>query len=866
MRRLIAYFALAAAVILGIAFNLSSVVTTSHVNWEFANGKQFVYRISDKEDETSPLPAGTVDDIAQTMISRLETANVSKYDVETEGENQIRVTLAENTATAYTRIKQYLGFDGEFSICTTKDTCMVGDEIFKDSKAYVEYKAQYPVVVFPLSEPTKFTEQIIAEAQTIQGDTETPAGQFDNGTESTTTEDAQILLWANKTESDTYEASLEDSDIAAKIILKFDYTKIWYNADHTAIASAISPAAYGTADSNNVYPVSAVEQANAAANHYVNLFNASPLAYNVDFLFETPANASIESLLSFGLHASIAWSSTVIATLIGLVILFAGILVFYRLSGVAAIVTTSASLFLTLWVYNLVGMNITGATLIGAVAVIAITMASAVIYFSKLKNELYKGRSLKKANSEASKKSFWVTLDLSIVTFLFGLGAYFLGGPLVQAFSVFAIFGALANATVVLFGLKGMMWLLTNTTALQGKLASFGVDAAKVPNALSEEKQIYFGRFAEKDFTKKAPRVALISGAVAAAGLAMMLIFGLTSGSVFASQKQDLGTRIYFQTLTDRSDIASTAYVEDNILAHITVDGTALAYEDVTLAEMVKKVDEVTVEYRFYVVNIADTMDLEATNVHYVNGADNFDGTLLSVLEDVVTQIDNDSTVSSVSVHNVASVTSQPDASKVALGVALGLVMAAFYIVLRYRISRGIASLLISAGASFLTLAFFAITRIPTTAPITLSVLLVGLYALVISLIVFNKEKELFQDAKETDKKAIVTYGVKAVALTGTPLLVLTFLVGYIGINFFGFGPSAYALTFAGIALGVALSALFVTSLLIPFANVLEKLFSRFHFAPRTPRTARGKARQEKQASKNKSAEPQEAIFIGIND
>ena len=63
MRRLIAYFTLAAAVLLGIAFNLSSVVTSSNVNWEFSNGKQFVYRISDKEDETSPLASGTVDDI-----------------------------------------------------------------------------------------------------------------------------------------------------------------------------------------------------------------------------------------------------------------------------------------------------------------------------------------------------------------------------------------------------------------------------------------------------------------------------------------------------------------------------------------------------------------------------------------------------------------------------------------------------------------------------------------------------------------------------------------------------------------------------------------------------------------------------------
>jgi len=872
MRRLIAYITLSVAVLLGIAINAGTVVTRSNANLEFSDGKQFVYRISDPENETGDLPTGTVDDIASTMIDRLETANVNKYSVETEGENQIRVTLAESSTTAYDRIKEYLGYNGIFSICTTKDTCAVGDEMFKDSTARVEYNGQYPVVVIPLSDTTRFVDQIVSEAQTIQGDTTTATGNYDNTTTSSTSVDAMILLWANKSESDTYEASLTDTKIADKILLKFDYTKIWFSDAKTEICSAVSPAQFGTADSNNKYPVGAVTQANDLAAHYVRLFNASALSFNVDFLFEVAVTAEVESLISLNRHATIAFSRTMLAILIGLLIVFAGVIVFYRLSGIAAIATTSLSLFVALIFYNLVGMEITGAAIIGILAVVALGIASAFLYFSKLKNEVYKGRGLKKANNEASKRSLWPTIDLSVVSFLFSLIAYFLGGPMVQCFSIMVIFGSLANLLFVLLGLKGLMWLLTNTVELQDKLSLFGIDKTKVPNTLNEEKQNYYGRFSEIDLTKKASKVGLGASIVTVAGVALMLILGLSGKSVFASTPATVDNgRIYFEVLADRSGIDSTAYVEDNILANLTVDGAPLAYTTVSLSTMTKTVEEVAVDYRFYVVELEAKLTGEEPAT-FTNTTEiiltSTTGTLTDILNDVVFAIDADTDVSTVSVKPVTSLVSQPNIAKVALAVSIGLIAASFYLFLRYRLSRGLAALAVAALASFITLAFFVLTRIPVTAPISLSVLLVGLYALILSVIIFNKEHEMIKDEKDKVKaKEIVnSLGVKAVALTATPVFSLTFLVAYFGINFFGFGPSAYATMFAAVTLGIVLAALFATSLLMPMSVALAKIIGKISLKIKLPKSPRGKARFEKKAAKAKSGEPQEAVFIGIND
>ena len=56
------------------------------------------------------------------------------------------------------------------------------------------------------------------------------------------------------------------------------------------------------------------------------------------------------------------------------------------------------------------------------------------------------------------------------------------------------------------------MWLDANASSAQGKYNLFGVDQTKVPNLSNEEKQSYFGPYAEKDFTKKSKLATIISG------------------------------------------------------------------------------------------------------------------------------------------------------------------------------------------------------------------------------------------------------------------------------------------------------------------------------------------------------------------
>ena len=104
---------------------------------------------------------------------------------------------------------------------------------------------------------------------------------------------------------------------------------------------------------------------------------------------------------------------------------------------------------------------------------------------------------------------------------------------------------------------------------------------------------------------------------------------------------------------------------------------------------------------------------------------------------------------------------------------------------------------------------------------------------------------------------------VKATALAAGPLFVFGIIMSYFAINYFGFGPASYAALFGGMLLGIALAVLLVVTLLGPIALFLEGLIAKIAARIRLPRL---RVNKKKAPVKSTSSEPEETIFIGIND
>ena len=126
-----------------------------------------------------------------------------------------------------------------------------------------------------------------------------------------------------------------------------------------------------------------------------------------------------------------------------------------------------------------------------------------------------------------------------------------------------------------------------------------------------------------------------------------------------------------------------------------------------------------------------------------------------------------------------------------------------------------------------------------------------------------NKERELVIDDRSKDtsaenRKAIM---VKATALASAPIVALFAIALYLGVNFFGFMYAPVSWIFLAIFLGAIVATGIVLVAFGPIAQVFYKLFSGVQIIK--PRAKKKKARPVRV---NKSAEPEEAIFIGIND
>ena len=126
-----------------------------------------------------------------------------------------------------------------------------------------------------------------------------------------------------------------------------------------------------------------------------------------------------------------------------------------------------------------------------------------------------------------------------------------------------------------------------------------------------------------------------------------------------------------------------------------------------------------------------------------------------------------------------------------------------------------------------------------------------------------NKEKELIHEDKSRDnsleaKDAIMT---KANSIAFTSIIVALVLALYLVINFYGFGPISTAVIYTAAAIGILISSVIVTTLFGPIAQTFYKWFrkSNINIKPR-------KTKKTNKVVRKKSAEPEEAIFIGIND
>ena len=871
MRRLIAYITLAVSTLIAIGVGINPIMSQGVNNLDFRDGRQFVYQLFDRVDNQIAIEEeNAAKNVAQTMDERLKTWGVSNYRVEVEGNDIIRVSLTAKNDTEYDYLQKYLGFSGQdFSIATKDESVrLTHDEVFVDSEARIVYEGYAPYVIIPLSDPSAFKALVSAadkaageETTDIQPRIDGPKAKAEGEEPS---KEPNIFLWANWEEGEDYEKSQTDQKVANKVVAQFLSTNIFY--EDSKVAESEIKYLSGFADSEGNYDTSKIRQANNLANYVKNLFNATAYDYEVTNIFTSPINAGVESILTYGMSVGLSISKTLIATVVVAAVVALVLAFFFRLGSIAVITSTAISFFATLAIFVAFSAEFNVAGLIALVFVGAASLMAGILQLTKFKEEVYRGRNFKKANTEAAKAMTVPSIDIAVIMVAIGVLSYIIGGSLVASFGTMLVIGAVVALVVNLVVLRLMMWLVSNTTGLQGVYKAFNIEDKNVPNLLKEEKQTYFGPYQNRNFTKRAKPVAIGVGAFSVITIAMMIIFGVVNGSIYNVNAAYAETsRAYITIVSDAPVVDGISYVENDILANVYVDGKLVSYGEIEheTREDYYAETTITTTYNYYIVNFSKLYTGEETAYYLDGDIQTLTGTLEEVLDNYVDTIEGGE--GQVRVKVSENIVTQPSTTFIALGALAGVGLAVFYLAFRFRVSRALAALSVSAVASLATLGFFVVTRIATTPVVALVIPAVALFTLLASLYFLIREKDLLKEDRYKVKTVEVRKEImiKAASLAAGPLFVFGIIMSYFAINYFGFGPASFAALFGGMLLGIALSVLLVTVVFGPvalfFENVISKIIARISI----PRVRTSK---KKKPTKSTSGEPEETIFIGIND
>ncbi len=904
MRRKLAYIFLTSALILGGAASMPSAIVGLDTDVSFGAGRELYFKISEKDSTLNGVdPSSYIDSddyaavtsVKEEFESRLEGWDINAT-VTTEGYSTVKVTLRTQAASEadYSYLQRYLPFSGgditvgagytvELEDDPSTDPVYLDNAMFEGQTATIEYvNGNIPVVAIPVNEPGEDG----AMATLVDFCTENHILPSSDSSSSTEGQDCYLVFWTNFQEGDNFKQAYDTSDegydpnMASRLLFGEVPENAWFDeSDDDNDYTRIQLLPNSEAIQDGTFNQNLAGSAYKAARYYCSLFNAGSYDYDVTFAYMVDVPAQVEGLIDAGdFHLTPAWGNTLIATLVAFAVGCIILACFYRLSSLLAIANVLVTSLLSILLFGYFAAQFGIGALAGLLLGILFTLFGNLYYLAKVREALYAGRSPKKAHAEALKKALWPTLDSGIVSIMMGLCLYgFIPGIIGKAGLMLVITGAVGMVvSLVLTRLEGYM-LAADTSTEKHLPATYGVDGSKLPSNVEEMKEPYGGAFAKVDF-QKLYKGATIAGGVllAASALALAIASGVTQepynyGGAYADStsisleyrvEQSANAPGFFDTRDD---------VERDFLALIKVGENPLAYGEIVDSDPAQVYDS-TLD-RTYTVYHYDIPLLDS----YGDGSTPIEGTTFTVngaaYEDLVSAVEalvSDSPEGlTASVNLVTSEEATPSLATFMLGYGVGYLLVLAYSLIRFRPGRGTAITLVSFLAGLLPIAFVSAVRLSVTPIVSLAPLLSSLLVYLTGTYLLNRASEIAHESRERDKSTLAFRAEclsKANALESAEMTSFAFLAAFSLIAFFGFGPAPYASLFLIAIIAYLIGLFFVYFALAPVARGSSRLFALALRSVKKALPEKKKDDKLDEHGKKKGSEPEEALFIGIND
>ena len=520
--------------IIGVGFAFIPLFKNLKFGLDLQGGFEILYKV--ESIDGSKMNKDKLMATYKTLSKRIDSLGVSEPEIILEGTDKIRVKLAGVTNPEQARSQ--LSTVATLSFRDTDNNLLMTSDVLKAGGAKVSQDdAGRPAVLLSVNDKDKFYE-VTSEVSKKESN--------------------MIVIWLDYNEmTDSYKKE--------------------GNLCGTSESNCLSAATVSQGFASDV-----IIQGNFTieeVTNFVDLINSGSLPSKLTELSSQTVGAS------FG---DDTLQKTLMAGIIGITLIGIFLITVYHFTGIISTISIILYTFLVFLVFWVVGGVLTLPGVAALVLGIGMAIDSNVITFARIKDELYKGKSLPVAYREGSKSSFSAILDSNLTTLIVAIIMFIFGESAIKGFATMTIITVVVTMFTMVFITRCLMKLFVKTEFFNNKTNLFiGVKAKDIPDVSKNEK-VKKAPFAKINFIKNQRFFSAVSIIIIIIGVVSIGFCGLNLGIDFKSGTDiTIATEEKLNKKTLKNDLKELGLKSSNI--EIAKDETVIRIDDALSGEEVKE-------------------------------------------------------------------------------------------------------------------------------------------------------------------------------------------------------------------------------------------------------------------------------------
>lgn len=219
-----------------------------------------------------------------------------------------------------------------------------------------------------------------------------------------------------------------------------------------------------------------------------------------------------------------AFKKAVIAGIIAFSIISIFLVVNYGLLGALSTISIALFTFITLTLFTVMRGEYSPESIAALIIGMGMSVDANIITFERLKNEIYRGHNLQKADKIANKKSFWTIFDANITTLIIAVVLFYFGTRNIVGLSITLMLSILLTLIVMLGFTRFVSTMLVRSGFFDNRLKWLGVHEKFDTGVQAKINKV--------DFVKSSKWFIYLSAAIFFAGLVTLTVLAAVAGNI----------------------------------------------------------------------------------------------------------------------------------------------------------------------------------------------------------------------------------------------------------------------------------------------------------------------------------------------